>query len=169
MIGPVPVTRRCPQGSFVHWSIGHIWLRNIWNQQVRDVVWSDLLSKSYCMSLTSFIPLLQDIVFIIWFASSPRSFEQFCINYANEKLQQQFTQHVFKLEQDEYVREKIEWRFIEYYDNQPCIDLIEGKLGIIALLDEQCRVRWLQSWYALRSNIRIVFNSDWTISIPVVV
>jgi myosin-5 len=48
---------------------------------------------------------------------------------------------VFKLEQDEYVREKIEWRFIEYYDNQPCIDLIEGKLGIIALLDEQCRVR----------------------------
>ncbi|XP_041459898.1 unconventional myosin-Va-like isoform X4 [Lytechinus variegatus] len=66
------------------------------------------------------------------------SFEQFCINYANEKLQQQFTQHVFKLEQEEYVKEKIEWSFIDYYDNQPCIDMIESKLGILDLLDEEC-------------------------------
>ncbi|RUS28033.1 P-loop containing nucleoside triphosphate hydrolase protein [Jimgerdemannia flammicorona] len=57
------------------------------------------------------------------------SFEQFCINYANEKLQQEFNQHVFKLEQEEYIREKIDWQFIEFSDNQPCIEMIEGKLG----------------------------------------
>lgn len=68
------------------------------------------------------------------------SFEQFCINYANEKLQQQFCQHVFKLEQEEYMKEEITWSFIQFQDNQPCIDLIENKLGILDLLDEECKV-----------------------------
>ncbi|KIK59478.1 hypothetical protein GYMLUDRAFT_169589 [Collybiopsis luxurians FD-317 M1] len=68
------------------------------------------------------------------------SFEQFCINYANEKLQQQFISHVFKLEQAEYAEEAIDWTTIEFSDNQPCINLIEGKLGIIALLDEESRL-----------------------------
>ncbi|KAF7723875.1 Myosin type-2 heavy chain 1 [Apophysomyces ossiformis] len=68
------------------------------------------------------------------------SFEQFCINYANEKLQQQFNQHVFKLEQEEYVREKISWQFIEFSDNQKCIEMIEAKLGILSLLDEESRL-----------------------------
>ncbi|KAM4807530.1 unconventional myosin-Vb isoform 2-T2 [Rhinophrynus dorsalis] len=68
------------------------------------------------------------------------SFEQFCINYANEKLQQQFNSHVFKLEQEEYMKEQIPWTLIDFYDNQPCIDLIEAKLGILDLLDEECKV-----------------------------
>ncbi|THG96834.1 hypothetical protein EW026_g5066 [Hermanssonia centrifuga] len=68
------------------------------------------------------------------------SFEQFSINYANEKLQQEFNAHVFKLEQEEYVREKINWTFIAFSDNQPCIDVIEGKLGVLALLDEESRL-----------------------------
>jgi myosin-5 len=67
------------------------------------------------------------------------SFEQFCINWANEKLQQQFNQHIFKLEQAEYVREKIDWAYIEFADNQPILSLIEDKLGIVSILDEQCR------------------------------
>uniref|UniRef100_A0A8D2CNX8 Unconventional myosin-Va n=1 Tax=Sciurus vulgaris TaxID=55149 RepID=A0A8D2CNX8_SCIVU len=68
------------------------------------------------------------------------SFEQFCINYANEKLQQQFNMHVFKLEQEEYMKEQIPWTLIDFYDNQPCINLIESKLGILDLLDEECKV-----------------------------
>ena len=72
------------------------------------------------------------------------SFEQFCINYANEKLQQQFCQHVFKLEQEEYMKEQITWSFIQFYDNQPCIDLIESKLGILDLLDEECKVCFIE-------------------------
>ncbi|XP_017772501.1 PREDICTED: unconventional myosin-Va [Nicrophorus vespilloides] len=82
------------------------------------------------------------------------SFEQFCINYANEKLQQQFNMHVFKLEQEEYIKEEIEWKMIDYLDNQPCIDLIETKLGILDLLDEECRMpkgtdgSWTEKLYA---------------------
>lgn len=68
------------------------------------------------------------------------SFEQFCINYANEKLQQQFNQHVFKLEQEEYEREELSWVRIDFYDNQSTIDLIEGSPGLINYLNEQCKV-----------------------------
>uniref|UniRef100_A0A673JKY2 Methyl-CpG binding domain protein 3b n=1 Tax=Sinocyclocheilus rhinocerous TaxID=307959 RepID=A0A673JKY2_9TELE len=68
------------------------------------------------------------------------SFEQFCINYANEKLQQQFNRYVFQLEQEEYLREELPWNRIEFSDNQPCIALIEGQLGLLDLLDEECRM-----------------------------
>ncbi|CAL0299636.1 unnamed protein product [Lupinus luteus] len=67
------------------------------------------------------------------------SFEQFCINLTNEKLQQHFNQHVFKMEQEEYKKEEIDWSYIEFVDNQDILDLIEKKPGgIIALLDEAC-------------------------------
>ncbi|KAH9659170.1 Myosin-11 [Citrus sinensis] len=80
------------------------------------------------------------------------SFEQFCINFTNEKLQQHFNQHVFKMEQEEYTKEEIDWSYIEFVDNQDVLDLIEkagssfdNNLtspkkpgGIIALLDEAC-------------------------------
>lgn len=67
------------------------------------------------------------------------SFEQFCINFANEKLQQHFNQHVFKMEQEEYEREGIDWSYIEFIDNQDMLDVIERRSnGIISLLDESC-------------------------------
>uniref|UniRef100_A0A3P8XIR5 Myosin VAb n=1 Tax=Esox lucius TaxID=8010 RepID=A0A3P8XIR5_ESOLU len=81
------------------------------------------------------------------------SFEQFCINYANEKLQQQFNMHVFKLEQEEYMKEDIPWTLIDFYDNQPCINLIEAKMGVLDLLDEECKMpkgsddTWAQKLY----------------------
>ncbi|XXG61768.1 hypothetical protein AAC387_Pa05g0296 [Persea americana] len=67
------------------------------------------------------------------------SFEQFCINLTNEKLQQHFNQHVFKMEQEEYTKEEIDWSYIEFIDNKDVLDLIEKKPGgIVALLDEAC-------------------------------
>ena len=53
---------------------------------------------------------------------------------------EKFNAHVFRLEQDEYIREGIKWSFIDFTDNQHCIDAIESKLGIISLLDEESRL-----------------------------
>ncbi|KAB1670982.1 hypothetical protein [Gossypium barbadense] len=66
------------------------------------------------------------------------SFEQFCINYANERLQQHFNRHLLKLEQEEYDLEGIDWSKVVFEDNQECLDLFEKKpLGILSLLDEE--------------------------------
>uniref|UniRef100_A0A667XTQ0 Myosin IXB n=1 Tax=Myripristis murdjan TaxID=586833 RepID=A0A667XTQ0_9TELE len=66
------------------------------------------------------------------------SFEQFCINYANEQLQYYFNQHIFKLEQEEYQAEGITWHNIDYTDNVGCIHLISKKpTGLLYLLDEE--------------------------------
>ncbi|KAH1120968.1 hypothetical protein J1N35_004128 [Gossypium stocksii] len=66
------------------------------------------------------------------------SFEQFCINYANERLQQHFNRHLFKLEQEEYGLDGIDWTKVDFEDNQECLDLFEKKpLGIFSLLDEE--------------------------------
>lgn len=67
------------------------------------------------------------------------SFEQLCINFCNEKLQQLFIELTLKSEQEEYLREGIEWQAIEYFDNKIICDLIEEKhKGIIAFMDEEC-------------------------------
>ncbi|KAF1335305.1 Myosin-like protein, partial [Globisporangium splendens] len=66
-------------------------------------------------------------------------FEQFCINYANEKLQQKFTTDVFKTVEDEYVREGLQWDHIQYQDNKDIVEVIDGKLGIIALMNDHLR------------------------------
>ncbi|XP_048857839.1 unconventional myosin-X [Brienomyrus brachyistius] len=66
-------------------------------------------------------------------------FEQFNINYANEKLQEYFNKHIFSLEQLEYNREGIRWDAIDWMDNAECLDLIEKKLGMLALINEESR------------------------------
>lgn len=73
------------------------------------------------------------------FASN--SFEQLCINYANEKLHALFVDHVFTLEQEEYAREGLKWTPLSTQDNEECIALIENKVGLFALLDEESKLQ----------------------------
>ncbi|XP_005049305.1 PREDICTED: unconventional myosin-Ib isoform X5 [Ficedula albicollis] len=73
------------------------------------------------------------------FENADNSFEQFIINYCNEKLQQIFIELTLKEEQEEYIREGIEWTHIEYFNNAIICDLIENnQTGILAMLDEEC-------------------------------
>ncbi|WMV31941.1 hypothetical protein MTR67_025326, partial [Solanum verrucosum] len=76
------------------------------------------------------------------------SFEQFCINLTNEKLQQHFNQHVFKMEQEEYTREEIDWSYIEFIDNKDILELIEKEL--------YCQLYMVDLGYKL--NVTALFN-----------
>ncbi|KAF8567697.1 hypothetical protein P879_06618 [Paragonimus westermani] len=68
------------------------------------------------------------------------SFEQLCINFANENLQQFFVRHIFKLEQEEYIAEGIPWKHIDYVDNQNTLNLLSlHPMNVFALIDEECQ------------------------------
>lgn len=94
-----------------------------------------LKSKRY-LGKTSLLGILDIYGFEIF---QENGFEQFCINYCNEKLQQLFIELTLKSEQEEYLKEGIEWEPVEYFNNKIICDLIEEKhKGIIAVLDEEC-------------------------------
>lgn len=99
---------------------------------------AEFTSRTRCKSHIGYDCAFIGVLDIFGFESFEKnSFEQLCINYCNEALQQQFNRFVFKLEQQEYQKEGIEWSFITFPDNQDVLDLIDRKHdGILSLLDE---------------------------------
>ncbi|XP_054430817.1 unconventional myosin-XIX [Pteronotus mesoamericanus] len=113
-----------------------------------------VINSSICAgpdSWTTFIGLLD----VYGFESFPdNSLEQLCINYANEKLQQHFVAHYLRAQQEEYAAEGLEWSFVNYQDNQTCLDLIEGSpISICSLINEECRLNRLSSAAQLQTRI----------------
>ncbi|KFO90259.1 Unconventional myosin-XIX, partial [Buceros rhinoceros silvestris] len=111
---------------------------------------------------TSFIGLLD----VYGFEAFPENnLEQLCINYANEKLQQHFVAHYLKAQQEEYAAEGLQWSFINYQDNQPCLDLIEGNpLSIFSLLNEECRLNRSSNTDLFQTRIEKALSSNQCLS-----
>ncbi|XP_055536094.1 unconventional myosin IC isoform X1 [Wyeomyia smithii] len=120
-----------------------IYARDALAKAVYDRLFSWLVSRlntslhsEYIVKKNSVMGILDIYGFEIF---KKNSFEQFCINFCNEKLQQLFIELTLKQEQEEYLKEGIEWEPVEYFDNKVICNLIEEKhKGIIALMDEEC-------------------------------
>lgn len=94
-----------------------------------DYLVTKIINKSIPFSSSSYYIGVLDIAGFEYFKTN--SFEQFCINYCNEKLQQFFNERILKEEQDIYAKEGLGLKHIEYIDNQDCIDLLEGKKNML--------------------------------------
>merc|ERR1719266_1750924 len=110
--------------------------RAIYERTFRIVV--DKCNETLCdptMKKVTYIGVLDIAGFEIF---DYNGFEQICINYVNEKLQQFFNQHMFTLEQEEYVREGLEWSNVDFgMDLQPCIDMFEKPMCFLAIFEEE--------------------------------
>nr|XP_023445590.1 unconventional myosin-XIX isoform X2 [Dasypus novemcinctus] len=120
-----------------------------------------VINSSICAdpdSWTTFIGLLD----VYGFESFPNnSLEQLCINYANEKLQQHFVAHYLRAQQEEYAVEGLEWSFVNYQDNQICLDLLEGSpISICSILNEECRLNRPSSAAQLQTRIESALASS---------
>ncbi|NXC05091.1 MYO19 protein, partial [Orthonyx spaldingii] len=111
---------------------------------------------------TSFIGLLD----VYGFEAFPENnLEQLCINYANEKLQQHFVAHYLRAQQEEYAVEGLQWSFINYQDNQNCLDLIEGNpLSIFSLLNEECRLNRASNTDLFQTRIEKALSNNQCLS-----
>ena len=118
------------QGALIKWLY-----RNIFNWLIRKVNFAhSAVSAGDSREVVKFVGILDIFGFEIL---GVNSFEQLCINYTNERLQQQFNEHVFVLEQQEYAKEGLDWKSISYRDNQTVIDLISKKSsGLLLILEE---------------------------------
>jgi myosin-5 len=96
------------------------------------------------------------------------SFEQLCINYANEKLQQQFNAHTFKTEEAEYKLQEVEYEAVTYIDNQDVLDLIECKKppGIFALMEDEIYMPRATDLTLLQKNDEVVHGRHSLRTVP---
>ncbi|XP_015589785.1 myosin heavy chain 95F isoform X2 [Cephus cinctus] len=122
------------------------------------------INKSIPFKASSYYIGVLDIAGFEYFKVN--SFEQFCINYCNEKLQQFFNERILKYEQDLYARESLNVPKISYVDNQDCIDLIESKtIGIYSLLDEESKLP-THSFAHFTSEVHRAWNGHFRITLP---
>uniref|UniRef100_A0A158Q830 Myosin motor domain-containing protein n=1 Tax=Elaeophora elaphi TaxID=1147741 RepID=A0A158Q830_9BILA len=118
---------KCLYNALFHWIVLRI------NQA--------LLKKERLTSKTGYYIGILDIFGFEDVGGKWNSFEQLCINYANEHLQAYFNQHIFQFEQEEYLKEGITWTNIEYTDNTECVQLFQSKpYGILRLIDEESNI-----------------------------